>query len=67
MPTVRTGINISCSLDMVIERDLVRIPSEMFSLFDDMNLVLSGCCIPLIPKKGMIKERNLKDKERKLW
>jgi hypothetical protein len=50
---------------MGIERDLVRIPSEMFSLFDDMHVILSGCCIPLIPKQGMIQERNLKDRERK--
>lgn len=38
------------------KRDWVRIPSEMFLLFDDMHVKLSDCCRSLIPKKGMIKE-----------
>ena len=38
------------------KRDWVRIHFEMFLLFDDMHVILSGCCIPLIPKKGIIKE-----------
>jgi hypothetical protein len=39
-----------------LKRNYVRIPYEMFLLFDDMHVILSGCCMPLIPKKGFIKE-----------
>jgi len=39
----------------------------MFYYFDDdMYVFLSGSCMPLIPKQGMIKENNLKDRERNL-
>jgi hypothetical protein len=42
---------------MRIERDWVRIPSEIFYYLDDMHVFLIGCCMPLIPKKGMIQEK----------